>query len=121
MGNCLTTTSSVDTQWQLGVNNGALIAVPIPEDHEEAGSKIQEAVGQAVAESEHNGINKRGKEATPWLLKRVSELTNETSLASNIALLENTARVGTSILSLDISTVDVSCNQGARSPYSTSG
>jgi pseudouridine-5'-phosphate glycosidase/pseudouridine kinase len=121
MRDCLITTPPIDTQWQLGMNNGALIAVPIPEDYEKAGSKIQEAVDQAVAESEQNGINKRGKEVTPWLLKRVSELTNETSLASNIALLENTARVGTSILSMDINTVDTGCDQEARSPYNTSG
>ncbi|KAF8641012.1 hypothetical protein AX17_000657 [Amanita inopinata Kibby_2008] len=82
------------TQWQLGMDNGALIGVPIPEDYEVMGTKIQKAVDQAIAESEQNGISKRGKEATPWLLGRVSELTSESSLTSNIALLENTALIG---------------------------
>lgn len=76
------------------MNNGALIAVPVPEEYEEMGSKIQDAVEKAVAESEQNGISSRGKEATPWLLQRVSELTNQESLTSNIALLENTAKIG---------------------------
>lgn len=76
------------------MNNGALIAVPVPEEYEEMGSKIQDAVDQAVAESEQNGISSRGQEATPWLLQRVSELTNQESLATNIALLENTAKIG---------------------------
>ncbi|TRM60210.1 Indigoidine synthase A like protein-domain-containing protein [Schizophyllum amplum] len=82
------------THWQLGMENGALFAAPIPEEYEAAGLKIQEAVDQAVAESEANGISKRGKEATPWLLKRVSELTGGTSEASNVALLKNTALIG---------------------------
>lgn len=76
------------------MNNGALFAVPIPGKFEAAGAEIQLAVDQAVAESEANGISKRGKEATPWLLKRVSELSKGSSLASNIALLENNVRIG---------------------------
>jgi len=82
------------THWQLGMKNGALIAVPIPPEFEEAGMSIQKAVDQAVAESEENGISRLGKEATPWLLARVGELTQGTSRASNVALLENTALVG---------------------------
>lgn len=76
------------------MNNGALIAVPIPVEYEEIGMTIQNAVDQAVAEAEENGVSKRGKEATPWLLTRVSELTKGNSLESNIALLKNTALVG---------------------------
>ncbi|KAF9480993.1 indigoidine synthase A-like protein [Pholiota conissans] len=82
------------TQWQLGLKNGALIAVPIPEEYEEEGERIQKFVNQAVRESEENGMNKSGKDATPWLLSRIAELTGGTSLTSNIALLKNTALVG---------------------------
>ncbi|KAL1748462.1 Indigoidine synthase A like protein-domain-containing protein [Schizophyllum fasciatum] len=82
------------THWQLGMQNGALFAAPIPEEYEAAGRKIQAAVDQAVAESEANGVARRGKEATPWLLKRVSELTGGSSEASNVALLKNTALIG---------------------------
>ncbi|KAG5724658.1 Pseudouridine-5'-phosphate glycosidase [Termitomyces sp. T112] len=81
-------------QWQLGMNNGAVFAVPIPEQFEEMGAQIQRAVDQAVAESENNGVSKLGKEVTPWLLSRVGQLTHGTSRASNIALIENTALVG---------------------------
>jgi pseudouridine-5'-phosphate glycosidase len=84
----------IDTQWQLDMNNGALIAVPIPMEYEKIGMTIQKAVDQAVAEAEENGVSKRGKEATPWLLARVNELTKGDSLESNIALLKNTALVG---------------------------
>lgn len=76
------------------MQNGVLFAAPIPEKYEAVGTEIQRAVEQAVAESEANGVSKRGKEATPWLLNRVKELSNGTSLTSNIALIENTALIG---------------------------
>ncbi|KAK7468849.1 hypothetical protein VKT23_003350 [Stygiomarasmius scandens] len=82
------------SQWQLNMDNGALITVPIPEEYEAAGLEIQKAVDQAVAESEQNGVSKSGKDATPWLLSRVAELTKGESLKNNIALLKNTALVG---------------------------
>ncbi|KAJ7125630.1 indigoidine synthase A-like protein [Mycena crocata] len=82
------------TQWQLGLNNGAVIAVPIPEQYSAKGELIQEAVNQAVRESEENGMNKRGKDVTPWLLSRVAELTNNDSIDSNLALLKNSALIG---------------------------
>ncbi|KAK0198164.1 indigoidine synthase A-like protein [Armillaria mellea] len=82
------------TQWQLGMDNGILIAAPIPEEHEKIGSSIQKAVNQAVRESEENGMSKRGKEVTPWLLSRIVELTGGDSLNSNVALLKNTALIG---------------------------
>ncbi|KAF7347872.1 Indigoidine synthase A-like protein [Mycena venus] len=81
-------------QWQLGMDNGALIAVPIPEEYAEKGEIIQQAVNQAVLESEQNGMSKRGKDVTPWLLSRVAELTKHDSIDSNIALLKNTALIG---------------------------
>lgn len=82
------------THWQLGMSNGALFAVPIPAEYEAVGSALQEAVEQAVRESEEQNISSLGKAVTPWLLNRVSELTQGKSLASNIALVENTALVG---------------------------
>lgn len=72
-----------DTHRQLGFTNGALFAVPIPEKYEAAGAPIQEAVELAVRESEESGVSKRGKEVTPWLLNRVGELTQGTSLESS--------------------------------------
>ncbi|KAG2120829.1 Indigoidine synthase A like protein-domain-containing protein [Suillus discolor] len=82
------------THWQLGMSNGALFAVPIPAEYEAVGSALQEAVEQAVRESEEQNISNLGKAVTPWLLNRVGELTQGKSLASNIALVENTALVG---------------------------
>ncbi|KAA1471543.1 indigoidine synthase A-like protein [Dentipellis sp. KUC8613] len=90
----LTAANILHSQHQLGMRNGALFAAPIPEAYEAVGQDIQRAVEQAVQESEANGMSKRGKEVTPWLLNRVKELTQGQSLASNIALIENTSLIG---------------------------
>ncbi|KAJ7244751.1 indigoidine synthase A-like protein [Mycena haematopus] len=81
-------------QWQLGLDNGALIAVPIPEEYAEKGEIIQQAVNHAVLESEQNGMSQRGNDLTPWLLSRVAELTKHDSIDSNIALLKHAALIG---------------------------
>lgn len=60
-----------------------LFACPIPPQYHAQGAAIQEAVEQAVRESIEQGVDKRGKEVTPWLLKRVGELTRGKALESS--------------------------------------
>ncbi|PWN29248.1 indigoidine synthase A-like protein [Jaminaea rosea] len=72
---------------------GALFAVPIPEEYEEEGKRLQEHVERAVRESVEQGVHQRGKEVTPWLLKRVGELSEGRSLESNEALVVNNSEV----------------------------
>ena len=48
-------------------------------------------IDRAIAECNEKGI--KGKETTPFLLARVAELTGGDSLASNIRLVFNNARV----------------------------
>jgi pseudouridine-5'-phosphate glycosidase/pseudouridine kinase len=76
------------------VQHGVLFGAPIPQQYEVVGAILQNAVEMAVTESHVNGISKRGKEVTPWLLRRVEELSQGKSLESNIALIENTASIG---------------------------
>lgn len=86
-----------DIQRQLGMSNGVLFAVPIPEKHEAHGTVLQEAIETALRESEETGISKSGKEVTPWLLKRVGELTAGKSVESSkrsIAYLNSTFTIG---------------------------
>ena len=78
---------------RLGLDRAVIIAVPVPEEHEFAGA--EEAIAQATAEAERLGIH--GKQLTPFLLKRVSELTGGASLSANSALLVNSARTAASI------------------------
>lgn len=111
-----TAATILHTQHQLGMSNGVMFAVPIPDKYEQVGQDIQKAVEVALQEAETRGINGRGKEVTPWLLKRVSELTAGKSLPSNIALIENTARVGAQIAS-QYATLASGENGGTQSRY----
>jgi pseudouridine-5'-phosphate glycosidase len=68
---------------------GLLIANPIPDAHALEEAAIEERIAAAVAEAKAQGVGK--KEATPFLLKRVVELTEGRSLEANIALIKSNA------------------------------
>ncbi|ORZ30172.1 Indigoidine synthase A like protein-domain-containing protein [Catenaria anguillulae PL171] len=77
----------------LNLRSGVVIAVPNPDAAD--ADLIQRAVDQAVRESHEQGIS--GKDATPFLLARVAELTGGKSLEANIGLIRNNAKVGAQI------------------------
>ena len=79
------------TQNDLGFPGGMLVTNPIPEEYAMPLETINAAIEQALAECNEKGIH--GKETTPFLLARVSELTGGNSLASNIRLVYNNAKV----------------------------
>jgi|SRR5579871_670872 len=68
---------------------GLLIANPIPETYALERATIEERIAEAVMDARAQGVGK--KEATPFLLKRVVELTEGRSLEANIALIRNNA------------------------------
>jgi pseudouridylate synthase len=68
---------------------GLLIANPVPHDHALEEAAIEARIVEAVAEAKTQGVGK--KEATPFLLKRVVELTGGQSLEANIALIKSNA------------------------------
>lgn len=74
---------------------GMLISNPIEEDHEADKEKINEAIALAIKELDEQKII--GKDCTPFLLKRIVELTSGESLEANIALVLNNARLGAKI------------------------
>ena len=78
-------------QNDMELGGGMLVANPIPEEYAMPFEVINAAIDQAIAESVEKGIH--GKETTPFLLARVSELTGGNSLASNIQLVYNNARL----------------------------
>ena len=78
-------------QRELGLKNGMLVTNPIPEEYSMDPDVINAAIDQAIAECQEKGIH--GKETTPFLLARVAELTGGNSLASNIQLVFNNAKV----------------------------
>ncbi|XP_054633714.1 uncharacterized protein zgc:136858 isoform X3 [Dunckerocampus dactyliophorus] len=79
----------------LGIRSGVLIAVPLPQEHAAAGQQMEQAIKTAVAESSARSIT--GRDVTPYILHRVSELTKGKSLQANIALIHNNAKVGSQI------------------------
>ena len=78
-------------QADLGFSGGMLVTNPIPEEYSMPKDVIDAAIDQAIRECEEKGIH--GKETTPFLLARVAELTGGDSLASNIQLVFNNARL----------------------------
>ena len=52
-------------------------------------------IDQALADMDARGIH--GKDATPYLLGRIVEITGGESLAANIALVRNNARFGAAV------------------------
>lgn len=75
----------------MGLAGGMLVANPIPEEYSMDHDVISKAIDAAVAESKKLGIH--GKETTPFLLAKIKELTGGDSLASNIQLVYNNARL----------------------------
>ncbi|KAG0314489.1 hypothetical protein BGZ99_008090 [Dissophora globulifera] len=98
------------------LQSGIIIGVPIPEADAMDDDIVGEAINVAVKEAEEQKIF--GKEITPFLLKRVNELTGGNSLKSNIALIKHNASVAAKIAK-DLSSMSPRSGYSARS-YSTS-
>lgn len=84
-------------KWDLQLQGGMVVANPIPEQYAMSSASIDAAIEQALAEASEQGIG--GKESTPFLLARVCELTGGNSLAANIQLVLNNARLAAAIAS----------------------
>ena len=80
---------------QLGIPGGQLIANPIPLDAEISRAEIDPVIATALADAAAQGI--AAKAVTPFLLARIFALTGGGSLAANIALVRNNARLAASI------------------------
>ena len=80
---------------ELGAQNGILVAVAVPADKALDLETAEAAIAQATRDADESGIG--GKDITPFVLSRVSELTNGASMAANIALLVNNASVAAEI------------------------
>ena len=76
---------------EMGLKGGMLVTNPIPEEYSMDPDRINAAIDQAVAECNEKGI--KGKDTTPFLLARIKDITGGDSLASNIQLVLNNARL----------------------------
>ena len=76
---------------ECGMKGGMLVTNPIPEEYSMPKDVIDAAIAQALREMDEQGIH--GKHCTPFLLARVKDLTGGDSLAANIQLVLNNARL----------------------------
>ncbi len=83
------------TKWDLNLAGGALIANPIPAAYELDFDEMEAVINRALVLAKEGGIH--GKETTPFLLKHIKEMTKGVSLASNLQLAYNNARVASKI------------------------
>ncbi len=100
----LTVTRRVDTaeeaasilvsHWEIGAS-GVLICVPCPKEEAVDSAEVSDALARAEDQAWAQDIH--GKELTPFLLSRLSELTDGATLRANLALLRNNAQVAAEI------------------------
>ncbi len=83
---------------EMGLEGGMLVTNPIPEEYSMDPVGINAAIDEAVAEANRLGI--KGKETTPFLLAKIKDITGGDSLASNIQLVLNNARLAAKVAAL---------------------
>lgn len=83
------------TREELGIGGGMLIGNPVPEENEIPRDEMEIYINRALDNAEEDEIT--GKAVTPYLLSSIFHLTGGRSLATNIALVENNARLASRI------------------------
>lgn len=80
---------------ELDLPGAVVLTVPVPAEFEIAASELQGTLEEALAECAERQLS--GREVTPFLLSRMAERSGGATLRTNIALLENNARVATEV------------------------
>jgi pseudouridine-5'-phosphate glycosidase len=83
------------TRVALGLDGGLLVANPVPEADEIAAEAMAVHIAAAQKAAAEHGVS--GKAVTPFLLRTILDLTGGESLKTNIALVENNARLAARI------------------------
>ena len=86
---------SMKAKEDMGLEGGMLVTNPILEEYSMDVEVIGEAIDKAVKEAEDLGV--KGKDITPFLLDKIQKITGGDSLASNIQLVLNNARLASQI------------------------
>jgi pseudouridine-5'-phosphate glycosidase len=85
----------IRAKWELGLEGGVLVTVPVPEQAELPRELAEEAIKRALTVAQERGV--KGKALTPFLLSQMARLTEGRSLVANVALLKNNAAVAARI------------------------
>ena len=80
---------------ELALTNSVLVTVPVPAEFEIERDELENILSEALQDADAQGI--RGKEITPFLLSEMSRRSDGRTLAANIELLKNNARVAAEI------------------------
>lgn len=80
---------------QMGLQGGMLVTNPIPDEYALDDDYINSNIQRALNEADSLGI--KGKNITPFLLDKIQKLTGGQSLASNIQLVFNNAKLASKI------------------------
>jgi len=81
--------------WDAGLHSAVLVTNPIPKTEAISKSEMEPYIEQANREAHEQSIH--GKALTPFLLPRISELTDGKSMRANLALLLNNAQLAAQI------------------------
>ncbi len=81
--------------WKVGMKTAVLVANPVPITEAIPRSEMEPVIAKASAEAIESNIY--GQALTPFLLGRISELTEGKSLKTNLSLLLNNARLAAAI------------------------
>ena len=84
-----------DARRELGLESALLVTVPVPAAYEIASAEVESLIAAALVEAGNQSIT--GKSLTPFLLNELSQKSGGKTLAANVALLENNARVAAEI------------------------
>ena len=86
---------AVTAHFDLGFGTGVLVANPIPGADELPRELYEPVLERALADAAARGV--RGRDVTPFLLERLRDLTGGRTVAANLALLRNNARVAAAL------------------------
>lgn len=81
--------------WSAGLQSAVLVANPIPVADAIPAAEMEPIIARASKEAQEKKIH--GKELTPFLLEKISELTKGKSMEANLSLLLNNARLAAKI------------------------
>jgi len=82
-------------KWNMGLAGGVVVANPIPDAYAMDSVVIEQVIAEAIVDMQEQGIH--GKQSTPFLLSKIAQVTQGESLAANIQLVLNNARLGANI------------------------
>tara|TARA_B110000211_G_scaffold203645_1_gene236564 strand:- start:22315 stop:23187 length:873 start_codon:yes stop_codon:yes gene_type:complete len=86
---------ALSAKWNMGLAGGVVVANPIPDAYAMDPVAIEQVISEAIVEMREQGIH--GKQSTPFLLSKITQVTQGESLAANIQLVLNNARLGANI------------------------